>query len=378
MSSGLGVNDETYLRGQISLFLLFVLTKKRASAGARWYRIKTLCQSREKQRRKGEDEMELVLSFVLFAIGIALVVKGGDVFVDAASWIAKAFGIPTFIIGATIVSIATTMPEMIVSMIAAGQGKVDMAIGNAVGSVTANTGLILATAMIFMTIVIERKDYAIQCGLLVLAAALLPISSISLSKFTSAEDGALPVWASIVLFIIFFAFMAVNVKKAKAETGTAAEKVAIEKKDLIINILKFVLGAAAIVLGSQLMVNSGSDIATFFGVPERVIALTLVAIGTSLPELVTTITAIVKKETSLSIGNIVGANLIDLALILPLCSIVSGKELPIPASSRLVDMPVCLGIIALALIPLFIRKKASKIQGVIMAVAYCVYIVMVV
>ena len=322
--------------------------------------------------------MELVLSFVLFAIGIALVVKGGDVFVDAASWIAKAFGIPTFIIGATIVSIATTMPEMIVSMIAAGQGKVDMAIGNAVGSVTANTGLILATAMIFMTIVIERKEYAIQCSLLVLAAALLPISSISLSKFTSSEEGALPIWASIVLFVIFFAFMAVNVKKAKAETGTAAEKVAIEKKDLIINILKFVLGAAAIVLGSQLMVNSGSDIATFFGVPERVIALTLVAIGTSLPEFVTTITAIVKKETSLSIGNIVGANLIDLALILPLCSIVSGKELPIPASSRLVDMPVCLGIIALALIPLFIRKKASKIQGILMAVAYCVYIMMVV
>ena len=148
--------------------------------------------------------MELVLSFVLFAIGIALVVKGGDVFVDAASWIAKAFGIPTFIIGATIVSIATTMPEMIVSMIAAGQGNVEMAIGNAVGSVTANTGLILATAMIFMTIVIERKDYAIQCGLLVLAAALLPISSISLSKFTSDEGGALPIWASIVLFVIFF------------------------------------------------------------------------------------------------------------------------------------------------------------------------------
>lgn len=362
MSSGLGVNDETYLQMQTqSLFLC----------------IKEKSVPENKQKRK-EKTMELVLSFVLFAIGIALVVKGGDVFVDAASWIAKAFGIPTFIIGATIVSIATTMPEMIVSMIAAGQGKVDMAIGNAVGSVTANTGLILATAMIFMTIVIERKDYAIQCGLLVLAAALLPISSISLSKFASNEDGALPIWASIVLFIIFFTFMAVNVKKAKAEKGTAAEKVAIEKKDLIVNILKFVLGAAAIVLGSQLMVNSGSDIATFFGVPERVIALTLVAIGTSLPEFVTTITAIVKKETSLSIGNIVGANLIDLALILPLCSIVSGKELPIPASSRLVDMPVCLGIIALALIPLFIRKKASKIQGIIMAVAYCVYIVMVV
>lgn len=362
MSSGLGVNDETYLQMQTqSLFLC----------------IKEKSVPENKQKRK-EKAMELVLSFVLFAIGIALVVKGGDVFVDAASWIAKAFGIPTFIIGATIVSIATTMPEMIVSMIAAGQGKVDMAIGNAVGSVTANTGLILATAMIFMTIVIERKDYAIQCGLLVLAAALLPISSISLSKFASNEDGALPIWASIVLFVIFFAFMAVNVKKAKAEKGTAAEKVAIEKKDLIINILKFVLGAAAIVLGSQLMVNSGSDIATFFGVPERVIALTLVAIGTSLPEFVTTITAIVKKETSLSIGNIVGANLIDLALILPLCSIVSGKELPIPASSRLVDMPVCLGIVALALIPLFIRKKASKVQGIIMAVAYCVYIVIVV
>ena len=123
--------------------------------------------------------MEIWISLLLFAAGVVLVVKGGDIFVYAAGWIARASGIPTFIIGATIVSVATTLPEMIVSMLAAGEEKVDMAIGNAIGSVTANTGLILAIAMIFMSIVIERKDYIFQCILLIAAAALLPLSSIN-------------------------------------------------------------------------------------------------------------------------------------------------------------------------------------------------------
>ena len=308
--------------------------------------------------------MSIWLLLVMFVIGVILVVKGGDLFVDAASWIARAFGIPSFIIGATIVSIATTLPEMIVSITAAVGGQVDMAIGNAVGSVTANTGLILAIAMIFMTIVIKRKDYIFQCSLLIASSAVLMISS---------QGGSLSTIGSIILIVIFFVFMVKNVKDAKS-APQSEERQEKDKKTFWANIAKFVIGAAAIVAGSQLLINSGSGIAEFFGVPDRIIAVTMVAIGTSLPELVTTITSIIKKESSLSIGNLVGANIIDLTLILPLCSLVSGQALPVSAASAAIDMPVCLGIVVLALVPLLVRQKGSKVQGLLVLGSYLTYL----
>jgi cation:H+ antiporter len=308
--------------------------------------------------------MSIWILLLMFVVGIVLVVKGGDFFVDAASWIAKAFGIPSFIIGATIVSIATTLPEMIVSIMAAANGQVEMAIGNAVGSVTANTGLILAVAMLFMTIAIKRKDYILQCSLLIAASAILLISS---------QGGSLSIPGSVVLIVIFFVFMTKNVMHAKAAPKDT-ENVAIEKKTFGVNIVKFVLGAAGIVLGSQLLIKSGSGIAEFLGVPERIIAVTMVAIGTSLPELVTTITSIVKKESSLSIGNLVGANIIDLTLILPLCSLVSGQALPVDVASATIDMPVCLGVTLIAFVPLLISEKASKLQGVLLLAVYIGYL----
>lgn len=311
--------------------------------------------------------MGIWLTVVLFAVGIAFVVKGGDFFVDAAGFIAEISGIPKYIIGATIVSLATTLPEMIVSVIAAAEDKVDMAVGNAVGSVTANTGLILAIAIVFMSITIRRKDYIRQISMLICAAAALLISSLS---------GRLKLWGDIVLFAIFVCFVYDNLKNAKA-TSAAREKRGHTKKELGINILKFVLGAAGIIVGSNLLVDSGSEIALLLGVPERIIAVTMVAIGTSLPELVTTITAIIKKQGSLSIGNIIGANIIDITLILPVCSIVSGHELPIAAQSVALDMPACLIIISAALIPLLIRQKTSKFQGIVMLLMYAAYVALV-
>lgn len=310
--------------------------------------------------------METFLIYFLFAVGIILVVKGGDIFVDAASWIAKALHIPTFVIGATIVSLATTMPEMLVSVIAAAEGKTDMAVGNAVGSVTANTALIMAIAMVSMTILCSRKKYIKQILLLVTAAGVLLISCLS---------GELNVFGSIILAIIFVMFMVQNVVSARSETSEETEKKVIDRKLLIKNILLFAVGAAAIVFGSQLMVNNGSEIAVMLGIPERVIAVTMIAIGTSLPELVTTISAIVKKESALSIGNIIGANIIDLSLILPICSIVSGKPLPVSAQSIAIDIPACLIVTLLAMIPIVFRQKASKLQGCILLLGYVVYLI---
>ena len=312
--------------------------------------------------------MDMFLCLMLFAVGIALVVKGGDAFVDAAGWIAKAMDIPTFIIGATIVSLATTMPEMIVSVMAAAGGKVDMAIGNAVGSVIANTGLIMAVAMVAMSIPCSRKKYLPQCLLLIAASAALLVG---------CRDGRLSILWSFALIAIFLLFMGENLRRAKSEMKSAQDHQSVDRKALAGNVGKFLLAAAAIILGSRFMVDNGSRIAVLLGVPERIVALTLVAIGTSLPELVTTLTAIVKKESALSIGNIIGANIIDLSLILPISSLAAGEPLPVSAQSLKMDLPACLLISLMAMLPLMLRERASKLQGAVLMAAYGLYLAMV-
>ena len=310
-----------------------------------------------------------ILNWILFAVGIALVIKGGDWFVDAASWIAKALHVPTFIIGATIVSIATTLPEIIVSVIAAAEGKTEMAIGNAVGSVTANTALILAIAMVAMEIVCTRKKHLTQIIMLIASASVLLVSSLS---------GKLSVPGSIVLAAIFVAFMLLNLFSARHEEEEASDLPHFNRKLMRRHVVMFIVGAAAIVGGSQLMVNYGSKIAYQIGVPERIIAVTLIAVGTSLPVLVTMITAIAKKESGLSIGNIIGANVIDLSLILPVCSLVSGERLPVSAQSINIDIPVCLAVTLAAMVPMMIRQKAHRLQGILLLAGYAVYIYFVV
>lgn len=309
--------------------------------------------------------MDIVIAWLLFALGILLVVKGGDFFVDGAGNLARTLHIPPFIIGATIVSLATTLPELIVSLIAAAKGKTDMAVGNAVGSVTVNTAMIMALAMIAMTVLCPRKKYLKQILLLVTAASVLMVSCLT---------GRLHWVGCLLLALIFLLFMGQNLIDGKKETETAEEKQPLNKKELAKNILLFVVGAAAIVGGSQLMVNYGEKLAVWMGVPERIIAVTLIAIGTSLPELVTTITAIIKKESSLSVGNIIGANIIDLTLILPLCAVVSGQALPVAEQSLWVDLPACLLVTLIAMIPLIFRQKAAKWQGGILLAAYAGYL----
>lgn len=322
----------------------------------------------------------VLLIIVMFVLGLLLVVKGGDFFVDAASEIARMCRIPTFIIGATIVSVATTLPEMIVSVIAAAEsrqmaadpiaamGKVDMAVGNAVGSVTANTALIMAVAMVAMHIEAKRKKFIVQFILLIAASVILILGSLT---------GSLSITASIVLALVFVLFMVQNIREARQDAVSHAEEQAqIDKKALARNIFLFIIGAAGIVIGSQLMVDNGSAIATMLHVPDRVIAVTLIAVGTSLPELVTTITAIVKKKSDLSIGNIVGANIIDLSLILPICSLVSGQRLPVSSQALMIDLPACLVVTLIAIVPMIVRQKASRVQGIVLLIAYVGYLVL--
>lgn len=327
--------------------------------------------------------MELTLTILLFLIGIVLIVKGGDFFVDAAAWMAKVSGIPQVIIGATIVSLATTLPEMLVSVIAAVDGKVDMAVGNAVGSVTANIGLIMAISLVFMPGIINRKDY-VPKSILMFCASLIIVAS--------GHAGSIDLLRSVGLITLFILFLIENIRSTKRSMGentaalhaaenaaavsAPASKADMEKSVVITNIIKFIAGAVGIVVGANLLVNNGSELARYIGISERIIGVTLVAVGTSLPELVTTITAIVKKQSSLSIGNILGANIIDLTLILPVSMICAGKPLPIAASSAALDFPACLLVGCIAIIPMMISSKFKRWQGFALLAVYAVYLVL--
>lgn len=314
--------------------------------------------------------MEIALAIVLFIVGIVLIVKGGDYFVDASSWIAEVSGVPKLIVGATIVSLATTLPEMLVSVMAAAQKKVEMSIGNAVGSVTANIGLIMAISLLCMPAVIKRKDYLLKSILMLLATGILVVGGL-FGKIT------LPV--SLLLIVIFFVFIVENVKSALSAMrgeGEQAEKKKDKptKNEVLINLIKFVVGAVGIVVGARLLVDNGSLLAAYAGVSERVIGVTLVAVGTSLPELVTTVTAVIKKQSSLSLGNILGANILDLTLILPLSALISGQALPVTVEAARVDLPACLLVGIIAVVPALIASKFKRYQGVALLAVYVCYV----
>lgn len=309
----------------------------------------------------------IIFSVVLFVIGIFFIVKGGDIFVDAATWIAEATGIPKFIIGATVVSFATTLPELLVSAIAATQGKNDMAIGNAVGSVTANVGLIMSISILCMPALVKRKEVAFKGFLMIGAVAAL---------FIFTQNLSLSIWQSIILIAIFAVFMVENIISGKTgmDEDDKSDNPEINAKSLTTNIAKFLIGAAAIVVGADLLVDDGTVIAKSLGVSEAIIGVTIIAVGTSLPELVTTVTAIAKKQSELSIGNIIGANIIDLTLILPICAFITKGSLPVGPQSAYLDIAVCMVVILIAIIPTVIFKKLSRWQGALMICIYIAYV----
>lgn len=343
----------------------------------------------------------MVLYIVLFIVGLVLIIKGGDWFVDSASWIAEVLGVPKFVIGATIVSIATTLPEMFVSIQATIKGNVDMAAGNAIGSVTANTAMILGIFIMCSPFVIERKSFSPKALMMFAASATLVLGCIFTTKQTLTFEGETGEYYSlstvgtvvlIVIFIIFFIENFISMKNSPTQIEPAPDSIAIQEEDDIVptketatgkdwakNVILFLVGAVAVVVGSDLLVDNGTEIALGFNVPQRVISVVAIAIGTSLPELVTTITALKKKEDAISIGNILGANIIDLTLILPICSFISlgsgNGALAVSVDSVTIDMVICLAAIVVAIAPTIITKKFHRWQGAVTLLGYAAYIV---
>ncbi|MBQ7671090.1 MAG: calcium/sodium antiporter [Clostridia bacterium] len=326
------------------------------------------------------SDLALPLTVVLLLAGLALIIKGGDWFVDSAAWIAEISGIPKLIVGATVVSLATTLPELLVSSFAAAEGNVSISIGNAVGSVTANIGLVLAIGLIFMPCAVKKIDYAVKSALMLGGGVLL---------FFLTFTVKLHFLPSLVLIVVFIVFAADNVIRAVKEqragkrisdtvdvTDKPERRKISGRREIVTNVAKFVLGVAGIVIGADLLSENGEAFALQLGVPPRIVAITVIAIGTSLPELVTTITAVVKKQNELSFGNVIGANIIDIALILPVSAAISkgGVLIVDNMNSVLVDIPVMLGLGAIALVPMLITGKFKRWQGIALLGLYVVYI----
>ncbi len=308
---------------------------------------------------------------IYIMIGLALIVAGGNAFVDSSIAISEKLRIPKFVIGATIVSIATTLPELTVSVLSTLSGKVELAAGNAIGSVVVNTGFILAIALIASKRPVslgEEELHAEKSGdrppdRHVLKSAILIVAELITLCFS--VTGKLTAIAAIPLIVACIAFLGLNLRDGL----NAATNEATSGASVLGSAVRFVLGIAGLIVGSRLLVERGSELAASLGVPDGVIAATIVALGTSLPELVTSVTAMIKGQGSLSLGNILGANIMDIAFIMPICALIGGG-LAIRTQTLLLDLPMCVALSVIAFLP----KGKERIRGVALLCLYAVYI----
>lgn len=309
----------------------------------------------------------LLIPVLLFALGLVLLIKGGDWFVDGATGIAQKFHVPEILIGATVVSIGTTIPEVMVSATSALSGHGQIAYGNAIGSIICNTSLIAAITIAVRPGKIDRS--AIRVPLIFFfAAAIFYVLTAYLTGYFSRLTG-------IILLAMFVLYILLSVRDARKSTAVEEHQ---ESGDIPLpkNILLLVVGAALIAVGANLLVDNGTLIAQGLGVPESVIALTFVALGTSLPELVTAVTALVKGHSDLSLGNIIGANLFNLVLVSGVSVLLNPFAVPAEKliggmnASFVLDIPVMLGVMLLLTLPAVIRGKLSRWQGILLLVIY--------
>lgn len=322
--------------------------------------------------------------YLLFILGLILLIKGGDWFVDGATGIAHKLHIPELIIGATVVSIGTTLPEVMVSATSAISGHGEMSYGNAIGSIICNTALIAAITIAVKPSKVDPKSFRLPVLFFFGTAIFYATISYTLGYFSRI--------VGIVLLVIFVVYMAVLIMQAKKEMkgeNLNKEETSLQedsaransKKQTLKDIFFLIIGAVLIAVGANLLVNNGTKIATSLGVPESVIALTFVALGTSLPELVTAITSLVKGHGALSLGNIIGANLFNLVLVSGMSitlmpfSIPQEKMLAGINASLLIDIPVMLCVMAIMALPALFRGKLSRIQGILLLLIYAAFCV---
>ena len=309
---------------------------------------------------------------IFFVIGLLLLIFGGDWFVDGATGVAKKFHIPDLLIGATVVSIGTTLPEVMVSATGALQGHSQIAYGNAIGSIICNTALICAITIAVSPSNVEKKTLRLPVAFFFGAAVFYCYCAIGDGYFSRLEG--------IILLAMFVLYIALQAKEALSNKNKAADsEVKEEATSLFKDLILLVIGAACIALGANYLVENGTIIARELGVPETVIALTFVALGTSLPELVTAITSLIKGHGLLSLGNIIGANLFNLVLVSGLSITLSPFNVPADKTigglnaSFVVDMPVMFAVMLIMTIPPLFKGKLKRWQGILLLGIYAAY-----
>ena len=258
----------------------------------------------------------MLYDIVFLALGLALVAKGGGVFVDSSIDLARTFHVPRIVIGGSIVSLATTVPELVVSATASFMGDSGIALGNAVGSVIANIGLIIGTVALMTRVSVDREAYIRRSAWMCVAAVLVILFS---------WDGAISRPLAAILLALSFAYLYFDYRGVQEDRAQAAREDQTESRDerlVTKSVGLFLIGATLVAVGSRMLVTSGISLATALGVPSVVIGLSIVAVGTSLPELVTGVSSALKGVPDLSIGNILGANLLNLAMIVGLSGVI--------------------------------------------------------
>ena len=325
-----------------------------------------------------------VNNIYLLIFGFFLLIKGGDWFVDAATGIAKRFKLPELLIGATVVSIGTTLPEVMTSAIGAANGSGEMAYGNAIGSIICNTSLIAALTIAIKPAKANKKSLIFPVCFFFGAAAFYAFCAYVFGKFD--------LWMGIVLlcgFVVYMIINVINMKKNPAEEEEhEEEKLECDmpeksaKLGFLKDIVMLVVSALIIAIGADVLVENASAIAEALKVPPTIISLTVVALGTSLPELVTAITALTKGHGALSLGNIIGANIFNLVLVSGAAITIRPFDVPgvpqmfgLPASF-VFDIPLVFLVMGIMTIPTIFRGKLSRWQGILLLSLYAAYCVL--
>lgn len=307
--------------------------------------------------------MNIILQFVLLAVGFVLLMKGADWFVDGASKVADKFGIPHLVIGLTIVAFGTSAPEAAVSISAALKGSVELAISNVVGSNIMNVLLILGLSSVIYPLAVKKTTIRFDIPYVFLASVLLLVFGM-MDGMIGRVDGLI-FWVLLIIYIIYMIRLTKKSQASDEDFEPADENDKVWKLLLLI-----VVGGVMIVAGSNVTVDAASNIAVEFGMDERLIGLTIVAFGTSLPELVTSCIAAKKKETDIAVGNIVGSNLFNILFVLGSSAVIT----PIAYRQEFIfDSIVAVLVMVVLWLLVFRKQKLSRIGGILMLAMYAVY-----
>ena len=314
----------------------------------------------------------MFVAVLLFIVGLLFLIKGGDWFVDGASALARRFHLPELLIGATVVSIGTTLPEVMVSTMSALSGHGEIAYGNAIGSVICNSALIAAITIAVRPGKVNPKTLRVPIAFFFAAAAIYCVAAYGMGRFTRPMG--------LIMLTVFVVYMVANVLQMKnAPAGQEEEEDESDLMPMGKTLILLVVGAALIAAGANLLVDNGTLIAQALGVPESVIALTFVALGTSLPELVTAISSLIKGHSDLSLGNIVGANVFNLVLVSGVSVTLAPFTIPQSSmlfginSSLVMDIPLMLLVMLIMTVPALACGKLFRVQGIALLCVYAAF-----